>query len=158
MSARHHRQYLDAMGITVWQARGRPVVADLEEPETREDSATIIPTPQPATQQSEQTEPAPRQWLIWPATPPGADHSVLLEDLQALCAHASAAGKPPGTLDARPEQLPPGAAVLGIGLNPDDRGWLEQQKCLSVNLPPLAEWPQPDTKLQVWQTLRDVLW
>ncbi len=161
MSDSRRQQYLHAMGVTLWQSRGRPAkAADQTASDSRAPDHDITDQADPAAGLPLAGSNAIQQWLIWLAEPADQQHSpLLIQDLQALCARALPGRPAARFVDRQPTGLTPDTAVLGIGLSEPQLTELRAggQRCF--NLPGLDEWHnQASAKQAIWHDLQQALW
>jgi len=158
-------QYLDAMGITIWQAREKPTPTtankDKQHNDNNQQTTTEPPALPNAVTPTTTSTVATTNWLIWlnnETTQP--DQTGLLKDLQALCQHALATGSQPTAITyQQPQQLTKETAVLAIGLSPEQLDWLTAHHQRFISIAAIDTWHnQPALKQQLWQTLTEQLW
>lgn len=173
MLEEQRRQYLHAMGISIWRARDIPVTDALQpdtsingeqqieqtgHDETARKTRQISPTTE-SPDSSPATNKQPKQWLIWVDQRSSQQHPGIISDLQALCQHILPNSPSPMVIHQQPDGPQDQTAILGIGLSDENQSWLSRQPNHMINIPDLAEWHnQPAVKQQVWRKLQEAPW
>ncbi len=170
MLEEQRRQYLHAMGISIWHARDlsntdalqadTPVNSEQQIERTGHDK-TARKTRQISltTDSPPAINKQPNQWLIWVDQRSSEQHPDIIGDLQALCRHILPNSPSPVITYQQPDDPQDQTAILGIGLSDENQSWLSRQPNHMISIPDLAEWHnQPAAKQQIWRKLQETPW